>query len=413
MATRREVAVFEGNDDVTVVPQQPAEHPMVHLPALPVIQIEQYLERRRMIKRILKEVMEEGKDKDYGVIPGTDKPTLYKAGAEKLLTFFGLTWHPEPVKVVERWADKLGEEPFFYYCFEAVVCYGNLEVVRYRGLCHSHETKYRWRWVQSLDVPSYLDRDELLVRPGKISEFEFAIRRAETSGKYGKPPEYWQQFQDAIREGRAKRYEKPMGKDGKKTPAFEIDAALYRIPNPEVEDLAHTIQAMAQKRAVVGAVRYATNASDIFEIREDAGEDDDGNGRPPRSEADEIEQRDYQERLHRAEHGSGKSPAPADREDLYTVKKPDAAKAQEDAINAVRKAYGQQKVGKDYPPTDARLAELTARAKSDAKADLLSRTVFDKALTALSHAHVEAFMVMTDEQLTAILGALAAEAAGK
>src|SRR5690606_1545692 len=40
-----------------------------------------------LLQSFFKEVMVEGED--YGKIPGTDKPTLYKAGAEKLCEFYG------------------------------------------------------------------------------------------------------------------------------------------------------------------------------------------------------------------------------------------------------------------------------------------------------------------------------------
>ena len=44
------------------------------------------------IRRIKRELMKEGKDGTghFGVIPGTKKPTLFKAGAELLCTIYGL-----------------------------------------------------------------------------------------------------------------------------------------------------------------------------------------------------------------------------------------------------------------------------------------------------------------------------------
>ena len=43
-----------------------------------------------------------------------------------------------------------------------------------------------------------------------------------------------------------------------------MDAALYRIPNPDVADVVNTIQKMAQKRALVAATLIATSASEFF-----------------------------------------------------------------------------------------------------------------------------------------------------
>jgi hypothetical protein len=40
-----------------------------------------------LVQKFFKQVMV--KDLDYGIIPGTDKPTLYKPGAEKLCELYG------------------------------------------------------------------------------------------------------------------------------------------------------------------------------------------------------------------------------------------------------------------------------------------------------------------------------------
>jgi hypothetical protein len=55
---------------------------------MPVLTIGDAVERYNAIVDFTKKVMQ--RDKDYGVIPGTNKPTLLKPGAEKLCTLFGL-----------------------------------------------------------------------------------------------------------------------------------------------------------------------------------------------------------------------------------------------------------------------------------------------------------------------------------
>jgi hypothetical protein len=106
----------------------------------------------------------------------------------------------------------------------------------------------------------------MLKRGGQrmVCEFEFAIDRAETTGVYGKPAEYWQKLKEAIAAGTARRIERD-SRQGK-LPAWEFDAdtTLYRIPNPDVADLINTIQKMAQKRALVAATLIATAASEFF-----------------------------------------------------------------------------------------------------------------------------------------------------
>ena len=111
-----------------------------------------------------------------------------------------------------------------------------------------------------------LDRTRLLKRGGRrtLCEFEFAIDRAETTGVYGKPAEYWQKFKEAITAGTARQVERDTRQG--ESPAWEIDVdtTLYRIPNPDIADLVNTIQKMAQKRALVAATLIATSASEFF-----------------------------------------------------------------------------------------------------------------------------------------------------
>ena len=99
-------------------------------------------------------------------------------------------------------------------------------------------------------------------KDGAISEFTFAVDKAETSGKYGKPAEYWQQFRDAIENGTAVKIVKK-AKD-KSYEAWQIGAKVYRVPNPDVADQANTVLKMAEKRALVAAVLIATNISEYF-----------------------------------------------------------------------------------------------------------------------------------------------------
>ena len=73
----------------------------------------------------------------------------------------------------------------------------------------------------------------------------------------------WDEWNQAISDGRAKLIDKAT-KTGKLLPAYEMDATSYQIPNPDLPDLVNTIQKMAQKRAIVGSVLIATNASGFF-----------------------------------------------------------------------------------------------------------------------------------------------------
>src|SRR5207245_1375826 len=90
------------------------------------------------------------------------------------------------------------------------------------------------------------------------------IERAETTGTYGKPAEHWQRFRDAISTGTARPVEKLTRRGMSAVWEIDLDAALYRIPNPDVADVVNTIQKMAQKRALVAATLIATSASEFF-----------------------------------------------------------------------------------------------------------------------------------------------------
>jgi len=230
---------------------------------MPVIDIAQANARRTAMVQFVKSIMVDGID--YGVIPGTgDKPTLLKPGAEKLTTFFGLSKRFKIVECVEDWTgESHNGEPFFYYLYRCQLSRGDVLIAEGDGSCNSWESKYRYRWVKEDEVPDNLDKNKLPKRIGAISEFEFAIEKAETGGKYGKPAEYWQRFKDAMESGKYRRFEK-MTKSGKSYPAIEIGDTFYRVPNTDIASQVNTIQKMAQKRALVAATLLAVNASEFF-----------------------------------------------------------------------------------------------------------------------------------------------------
>ena len=78
------------------------------------------------------------KDIDYGVIPGTSKPTLLKPGAEKLIRLFSLRPHFVLIQSVVDF-----DKPIFYYHYRCSL-YRNGEMVgEGDGCCNSMEGKYQ------------------------------------------------------------------------------------------------------------------------------------------------------------------------------------------------------------------------------------------------------------------------------
>jgi len=117
--------------------------------------------------------------------------------------------------------------------------------------------------VSEFDIPAHLDPRTLVSRTSSVVEFAFAVDKRETGGKYGKPANYWDEFQAAIKAGEAKSIMRKKSSGGE-SPAWEIKTTVYRIPNEGIFDQINTIDKMAQKRAMVAAVLIGVNASEFF-----------------------------------------------------------------------------------------------------------------------------------------------------
>lgn len=74
---------------------------------------------------------------DYGVIPGTDKPTLLKPGAEKILMMMGLR---SEFEIVDSTRDF--EKGFFQYQVRCKLLRGDTVITEGLGACNTREKKY-------------------------------------------------------------------------------------------------------------------------------------------------------------------------------------------------------------------------------------------------------------------------------
>ncbi|UUZ80672.1 hypothetical protein LJK88_38440 [Paenibacillus sp. P26] len=150
------------------------------------------------------------KDEDFGVVPGTQKPTLYKPGAEKLCELYGFAAH---VKSKEEERDF--ETGYYRVCYTLQLVHRSSGIVVGEGVgeCSTFESKYRWRWVSENKVPHHLNKEDLLYE--------------EKEGQYGP---YRQ----------------------------------YRIPNEDLFSQWNTVLKMAYKRAFVGLTLQCTRSSGIF-----------------------------------------------------------------------------------------------------------------------------------------------------
>ena len=108
------------------------------LAIMPAMELEQAIERHNQLIHYVKKIMKEGID--FGKIEGTDKNTLYKPGAEKLNTFFGLTVSFELIDCSEEWK---AQEPFFNYRYRCNIHHGERLVSSCEGSCSS--ATFDWR----------------------------------------------------------------------------------------------------------------------------------------------------------------------------------------------------------------------------------------------------------------------------
>lgn len=155
-----------------------------------------------IIQDVMKSVMQ--KDVHFGNIPGTEKPTLLKAGAEKLM----MTFHLSPSLIVD---DMSSADENRYRVRVTITGPTGRVLGTGIGEASSDEEKYKWRKI--------------------VCEEEFRDTQEDRK--------------------RVKWY--------RGNPAYQVKQIRTNIA-----DVANTILKMAKKRALVDAVLTVTAASDIF-----------------------------------------------------------------------------------------------------------------------------------------------------
>jgi hypothetical protein len=163
----------------------------------------------QLIQQVMADVMI--KDVHYGTIPGTQKPTLYKAGSEKILATFRIAAYPKEIE------DLSTDDEIRYRVKVHGVAMENDMVLFGVGIgeCSSSEEKYKWR------KP---------VCDEEYNETPEDRRRLKWFKGYGDKPPYQQK---QIR------------------------------TNPS--DVANTVLKMAKKRGQIDMTLTATGASDVFD----------------------------------------------------------------------------------------------------------------------------------------------------
>jgi hypothetical protein len=199
---------------------------------MPAMTIESAVERYQQVTEFVSRVLR--KDVDYGVIPGTEKRTLLKPGAEKLTTFFGLSTRFQLLERVEDWTgDSHGGEPFFYYLYRCQLYRGDALIAEADASCNSRETKYRWREAKRVCPACGV----AAIIKGREEWGGGWVCHRKQGGCGAKYPDGDQ----AI--------------EGQQT---------GRVFNADIADQVNTIQKISQKRSLVAAVLIAVNASEFF-----------------------------------------------------------------------------------------------------------------------------------------------------
>ena len=148
------------------------------------------------------------KNHDYGVIPGTTKPTLLKPGAEKILTLMGMTSEYEITEKIQDY-----ENGFFAFTIKCTLLRQSMKITEGLGHANTKESRYSKRWVSEKKIPEGIDKKSLQTR--------------EKDGKYGTYTE-------------------------------------YLMTNDDPYTLANTVLKMAKKRAQVDAALTVASLSEIF-----------------------------------------------------------------------------------------------------------------------------------------------------
>lgn len=183
-------------------------------------QMEKFQDVYTQLLGFIKSQLKEGTD--FGIIPKTNKKTLFQPGAEKIAFFFRFTIDYQLVDQKEDW-----ETGLFYYKYKCIVSTRDGRFVSAaERTCSSFEKKY----LIGSSGEKYATE----------SQKQRMIDRVQKEGKGGQ--KYW--------------------------------VITYRKDATELYDIQNTIISMAQKRALVAAIRTATMATDIFSDSEDLSQPD-------------------------------------------------------------------------------------------------------------------------------------------
>lgn len=195
---------------------------------VPVVQgeltVDELVGQIEKVQDAMRRAMKDGEH--YGVIPGTNKPTLLKPGAEKLCLLFRLA----PTYDITRRESDGGHVEYEVVCSLRHIGTENL-IASGVGLCSTMENKYRWR--KGAHACPHCGESSIIKGKEEYGGGWLCWKKKDGCGA---------KFPDA---------------------AFDL-ADLKAVENPDLADCYNTVLKMSKKRAHVDATLTATAASDIF-----------------------------------------------------------------------------------------------------------------------------------------------------
>lgn len=186
---------------------QQIENPLSLIENIDVKTVSDTLQKVKTLQATLKNILVE--NHDYGKIQGCgEKPTLLKAGAEKILMALGVTSTYEMLEHTEDFNDK----GFFAYTVKCILHKNGAKITEGLGHANSKEKKWALEFVSEKELPAGTDKT--------------LLPKKEFSGPFGK---YYK---------------------------YQVTA--------DANSKANTILKMAKKRAQIDAVLTVASLSEVF-----------------------------------------------------------------------------------------------------------------------------------------------------
>lgn len=198
------------------------------------LSVEDVVAQVQKIQKLMGAVMHEGEH--YGKLPGTEKPSLYQPGAQKLNFVFRLGDRNTKIEQV----DLPHGHREYRVTLDIVHIPSGMILAQGVGSCSTREAKYRWRKQYTEEQVGSVPKEYW-----KASKDDFKARQDILANMFG---------------AGSYRTRKVSGQ----WVVLRIEGDGERIENPDIADTYNTVLKMAHKRAYVYGTIKATAASDLF-----------------------------------------------------------------------------------------------------------------------------------------------------